>query len=91
MTGSAKQSIVLRNGKLDCFVASAFRLRSASFGGRGRSLSYGGQVASRNDVETRLCDLAAYPREFCQKVLPSKIRGRREYRALDAPAASHAK
>ena len=34
---------------MDCFVASAFRLRSATFGGRGRSLSYGGQVAPRND------------------------------------------
>ncbi len=26
-------------------IASAFRLRSASYGGRSRSLSYGGQVA----------------------------------------------
>src|SRR2546430_9771122 len=35
---------------LDCFVAFAFRLRSASFGGRGRSLSYDGQVAPRHGV-----------------------------------------
>src|ERR1700686_1316003 len=35
---------------LDCFVASAFHLRSASFGGRGRSWSYGGQVAPRHGV-----------------------------------------
>jgi hypothetical protein len=31
---------------MDYFVVSAFRLRSASFGGRSRSLSYGGRVAS---------------------------------------------
>jgi hypothetical protein len=31
--------------RLDCFVASAFRLRSPSFGGRGRSLSFDGRVA----------------------------------------------
>jgi hypothetical protein len=31
------------------------------------------------------------PREFYLDVLPSEIRGRRECRARDAPAASHAK
>jgi hypothetical protein len=47
--------------QMDCFVASAFRLRSASFGGRSRSLSYGGQAAPRNDgvIETCLRHLAA--------------------------------
>jgi hypothetical protein len=50
MTGSAKQSSFVAS-IMDCFVASAFRLRSASFGGRSRSSSYGGQVAPRNDGE----------------------------------------
>jgi hypothetical protein len=30
-------------------------------------------------------------REFCIEILPAEIRGRRECRALDAPAASRAK
>src|SRR5947207_4657981 len=36
--------------KTGLLVAFAFRLRSASFGGRGRSLSYDGQVAPRHGV-----------------------------------------
>jgi hypothetical protein len=36
-------------GKSGLLLASAFLLRSPSFGGRGCSLSYGGQVAPRND------------------------------------------
>src|SRR5260370_17099349 len=49
-------------GRLDCFVASAFRLRSSSFGGRSRSLSYGGQVAPPQEVViVRLDRTIQYP------------------------------
>jgi hypothetical protein len=41
--------------------------------------------------QTRLRDLAARAPEFGWNVLSSEIRGRRECRALDAPAASRAK
>src|SRR5258706_4891621 len=48
------------------------------------------QTAPRR--ETRLRDLAAHFRaSFTLSVAPSDIRGRRECRALDAPAASHAR
>jgi hypothetical protein len=47
---------------------------------------------SRTLSESQLRDLAAHFRaSFTLSVAPSKIRGRRECRALDAPAASHAK
>src|ERR1700682_3484664 len=79
---------------LDCFVASAFLLRSPSFGGRGRSLSYGGQVAPRNDVATiqiRLRIPAARCTRVLRKTVRPKKRGRRECRVPAAPAASRAK
>jgi hypothetical protein len=79
---------------MDCFVASAFRLRSASFGGRGRSLSYGGQVAPRNDVKSKY-DSAISRRdgpEFCKICFAAlENRGRGECRVPNAPIASRAK
>jgi hypothetical protein len=90
MTGSAKQSIA-RHSELDCFVASAFLLRSPSFGGRGRSLSYGGQVAPRNDVDATPHSRGARRPSFCKNRSPRKERGRRECRVPAAPEASRAK
>jgi hypothetical protein len=47
---------------------------------------------ARNDVEAQLRDLAArFRASFAGYLGPLKFRGRRECRALDAPAASHAK
>jgi hypothetical protein len=43
---------------------------------------------ARNDGRIRLRDLAAHTRVFAGKVLPCEIRGRRECRARNAPAAS---
>jgi hypothetical protein len=42
-------------------------------------------------VQPQLRDLAAHAREFYPDVLTPKFRGRRECRALNAPAASRAK
>src|SRR5579863_6669472 len=61
------------------------------------SLSYCGEMdcfvacAPRNDVEVHVRDLAARMRPSRAKQSAPKFRGRRECRALDAPAASHAK
>jgi hypothetical protein len=44
--------------------------------------------APRNDVETYVCDLAARSARVLLRFLPSENRGRRECRALDAPAAA---
>src|SRR5258708_268417 len=92
MTGSAKQSSFGARRRLDCFVASTFRLRSASFGGRGRSLSSGGRVAPRNDVKSRhgSADLAARCARAVHEAFAQKNRGRRECRMPHAPAASRA-
>src|SRR5260370_15296557 len=68
------------NSRLDCFVA--FRLRS---------LSYGGQVAPRNDDSSRYA--SAHPAARCVRVVATAAlvnRGRTVFRALDAPAASPA-
>jgi len=60
-----------------------------------RSLSFGGQVAPRNvRAMTVEHDFAISPRrapEVCQESFALSMKGRGEYRALDAPAASHAK
>jgi hypothetical protein len=48
MTGSATKQSIVQQGSVDCFVA--FRLRS---------VSYGGRVAPRSDVEICVRDLAA--------------------------------
>src|SRR5229473_7496306 len=72
-----------------------------------RSLSYGGQVAPRNDVENFSAQIrfsnseynlrceSAIPRrdapEWCVKRSPNRMRGRGECRVPNAPAASRAK
>jgi len=73
-----------RPGMTDSGLLRRFRLRS---------LSYSGQVAPRNDVapisKTRLRVLAARcVRGFAIDFASSEFRGRRECRALNAPAAS---
>jgi hypothetical protein len=47
------------------------------------------RVAPRNDDNPQLRDLAAcFRASFAANIAPSKNRGRRECRALDAPAAA---
>jgi hypothetical protein len=69
-----------------CFAAMWIASRSLSSGAHSRD------PLARNDVERYD---SAFPRRdasgFCQKILASDKRGRREYRALDAPAALRAK
>jgi hypothetical protein len=62
-------------GKLDCFVASAFARRRAS----------ADRSAPRNDAKAQLLVLAARKRPGYAKNLVPLKRGRRECRALDAP------
>src|SRR5271156_4205904 len=70
MTGSAKQSILQHEERMDCFVANA----------------------PRNDGWIQLRDLAAcFARGLPENSSTLPSRGRRESRALDAPAASRAK
>jgi hypothetical protein len=48
-------------------------------------------IAPRNDVDTPSHSRGAMRPGFAMQVLPSEIRGRRECRARDAPAALRAK
>src|SRR5450432_99525 len=74
MTGSAKQSILPREERMDCFVASAFARRRASADKRAPRNDEGGTVEGGTISRSRRMFL----REVFIYFPPSPIRGRRE-------------
>jgi hypothetical protein len=82
-------------------LASAFRLRSASYGGRSRSLSYGGRAACAGRHRCEFPIQLSYSERMCVRILAARCaralrrlppsirtRGRRESRMRAAPAVS---
>ena len=88
IASEAKQSISPRKERVDCFVACAPRNDGHDFRSPcHRPYCFTFQTARR--VPTRLRDLAAgFARGLPRTSRLLKFRGRRECRALDAPAAS---
>jgi hypothetical protein len=81
--------------------ASAFRLRSASYGGRSRSASYGGRAACAGRHRCEFPIQLSYSERMCVRILAARCaralrrlppsittRGRRESRVRAAPAVS---
>src|SRR5579872_3784757 len=83
IASEAKQSILWRKERLDCFRLRAHALRrTPARRSSPRRAETGRRVAPRNDVGVCFRDLAARCARVVQNFPPQKIRGRRECRAL---------
>jgi hypothetical protein len=93
--GFSIPSLAFRNTGSSAFADDDGRGCGTRFGPRhiraSRILSSSHFKQPRDQRDTTSRSRRANPREFCPNVPPLKFRGRRECRALDAPAASHAK